>query len=419
MRFSISENLTIDYQEFRDEGLRISVLARSGGGKSNLVALMVEQALEQGIQVCIIEPIEEWFTLKTLYDSIVWVGEDGDLPLIPEMAHIYTKLLEDGASLVLTVATGDEFRDKEFVASFLWSLYSKWRRIRRPMMLVFEEADAYAPQMWSSQDRLCLTRVATIAKRGRKLGINPVFISQRPADIHKTVVSQSNVLFIGGFKTSQDLESVKQLSKLIHLDIPTDEVSRLNPGEFYAIIRGEIYKLKAYFRKTPHGGLTPEIQKPIRADLESSVRSLRETLEKEIEKAREEQNIIKKLMRENEELKKKLQEYEEQLKMMKIVKEMPIELKVTHEGQAINSQEASSIPEVVYRCRYPGAVKVYQYLSNVNDYVKLKDIANNTGIGMNTVKKIIRFLKKKGLVRVRTISMYGKNYIKSVKLRRS
>ena len=417
MRFRISEGFSIDYDDFREEGLRVAILARSGGGKSNLAAVLVEEALDQGVQVCVIEPVEEWFTLRSAYDSVVWVGEEGDLPLVPEAAHTYTKLLEDGASLVLTVATGDEYRDKEFVASFLWGLYSRWRKVRRPIFLVVEEADAYAPQMWASQDRLCLSRVATIAKRGRKLGINPVFLSQRPADIHKSVISQSNILFIGGFRTTQDLEAVRQLSKLLHLEIPTDEVARLGPGEFFAVVRGEVFRLRARLRRTPHGGVTPELQRPVRPDLQRSLSGLREALEREMERVREEQDTLRRLVRENEELRRKIQEYEEQLRTLKIVKEVPIELRVTHEGAALAQSPTDTVPEIVHRCRYPGAVKVYQYLASAGDYVKIKDIANATGLSMVNVKRIVRYFRKRGLVKAKTVSMYGKEIIRMVRLR--
>jgi len=47
---------TLDYSDFRDEGLRVAIFARSGG-KSNLAALFPEQALEQGLQTLVIEPL--------------------------------------------------------------------------------------------------------------------------------------------------------------------------------------------------------------------------------------------------------------------------------------------------------------------------------------------------------------------------
>jgi DNA-binding transcriptional regulator GbsR (MarR family) len=414
MKFRISDNLEIDYSSYAVTGMRVSILASSGAGKSNLAALFLEQALDQGVQVCVIEPVEEWRTLKAEFDNVVWVGDEGDIPLEPEMAGAYAKLLEDGASMVLTVSTGDEFRDKDFVASFLWSLYTRWRKVRRPMFIVFEEADVYAPQMWSSTDRLCLSRVATIAKRGRKLGINPIFISQRPADINKSVISQSNINFIGNFNTPQDLESVRQFSKLIHLDLPTEDIARLSPGEFYAVLKGYVYKIRSFLRRTPHGGITPELTRQIRPELASSVEEIRETIEKEMERLRAERNEIERLRRENEQLRKKIQEYEEQMKTLKIIKEVPIEIQAKAPAIAVTSTpqtQTPQLPEPILKSPYPETVKVWLYLVQRMEPVSLKDIRAYTGFSEDRVRRVVRYLRNKGLVKADTAHVAGVGYV--------
>jgi HEPN domain-containing protein len=80
IKFRLAENLTLDYSDFRDEGLMVAIFARSGG-KSSLAALFAEQALEQGLQTLVIEPLMEYNALKKLYD-VVWVAKGGDLPLV-------------------------------------------------------------------------------------------------------------------------------------------------------------------------------------------------------------------------------------------------------------------------------------------------------------------------------------------------
>jgi len=70
IKFRLAENLTLDYSDFRDEGLRLAIFARSGGGKSNLAALFAEQALEQGLQTLVIEPLREYITPNKLYDVV-------------------------------------------------------------------------------------------------------------------------------------------------------------------------------------------------------------------------------------------------------------------------------------------------------------------------------------------------------------
>jgi DNA helicase HerA-like ATPase len=70
IRFRLAENLALDYSDFREEGLRVAIFARSGGGKSNLAALFAEQALEQGLQTLVIEPLRGYITPSKLYDVV-------------------------------------------------------------------------------------------------------------------------------------------------------------------------------------------------------------------------------------------------------------------------------------------------------------------------------------------------------------
>lgn len=413
VKFSLSDDLVLDYADYAAEGMRVSIFARSGGGKSNLAALFIEQALEQGVQVCVVEPIEEWWTLKTEFDSVVWVGEGGDIPLHPGSASLYAKMLEDGCNLVVTVSTGDEFKDKDFAASLLWGLYTRWKKIRRPMLLVLEEADVYAPQMWASTDRLCLSRVITLAKRGRKLGINPIFLSQRPADIHKSVISQSNITFIGGFTTPQDLEAVRQLSKLIHLPIPTEGISRLSPGEFYTVFRGHIRRIKARLRHTPHGGVTPEITRPISSEFTQSVEEIRRAIEAEIKRMRLEEDELSRLRRENEELKKRISDLERQLEVAKVVKEIPVEIiatgPVSMPATTVGStqEQIRHVPGPVLNSPYPQALNIWKCLVNSQGPMTPREIMAATGLGEETVRRILRYLRNKGLLTVQVARMPG------------
>jgi DNA helicase HerA-like ATPase len=101
IEFRLAENLALDYSDFRDEGLRVAVFTRSGGGKSNLAALFAEQVLEQGLQTLVIKPLREYNTFKKLYD-VVWVAKGGDLPLVTTNPEPYIRLLERGANMVFT-----------------------------------------------------------------------------------------------------------------------------------------------------------------------------------------------------------------------------------------------------------------------------------------------------------------------------
>jgi len=427
MRISISQEFTLDFDAFKDEGIRIAVLARSGGGKSNLVALVVEQLLERGVQVCIIEPIAEYYTLKSAFNDVLWVSNEGDVPIFAGAYGIYTDLLEKGASLIITVGDlEDEFQEKGFVASFLQSLYQKWKRVRRPIFVVIEEAEGFAPQMWAREDRPCLAAISKLAKRGRKLGINLVFATQRPADVHKAVLSQANVIFLGGFKASRDLEAVKDYAKLLHLPIDVSEVSRFEPGEFYAIALGEIRRIKALLRRTPHGGQTPQLQ-TISPSFSNVVEEARKAIDEEMRRRAEEEDFVRKLMARVRELEEENAELRRRLEVAEVVKEVPLEIKAEVEPIKIpvpamapqgHGHDLASIPEAVFNCPHKGALRVYQYLSGARDFVNLGEVASATGMGIGTVKKVVRYFWRKGLVRCKMRRVGGKNYVVGVRLRR-
>jgi DNA helicase HerA-like ATPase len=127
IKFRLAESFVLDYSDFRDEGLRVAIFARSGGGKSNLAALFAEEALEQGLQTLIIEPLREYNTLKKLYD-VVWVAKGGDLPLVTASPEPYVKLLERSAK-------SGNLEERSFVVGLLWSIYEAWDAIRRPVLL--------------------------------------------------------------------------------------------------------------------------------------------------------------------------------------------------------------------------------------------------------------------------------------------
>ena len=72
--------------------------------------------------------------------------------------------------------------------------YKLWQsnedRKKNPILLVYEEAHRYVPNSGKAQYKEAQIAVRRIAKEGRKYGIGLMLVSQRPADLEKTVLSQ-------------------------------------------------------------------------------------------------------------------------------------------------------------------------------------------------------------------------------------
>ena len=319
MRLRLSEDYVIDTDDYRREGLRIAILAMSGHGKSNVAADVVEDVLDQKGQAIVLEPITEWHTLKARYNNVVTVGgEFQDLPLEHDFAREYVHAsLENGVNLVVNVSDlEEEAEQRKFVADFLWNLYRSEQKYRRVVFLAIEEADIWAPQMWDQTSKQSLARVSLIAKHGRKIGIFPIFITQRPADFHKSPLSQCNVILFGKFTSSADLDprtGVMYVVKKLHIPIEEKDIISLETGEFIVWDKFGVHRIKARKRTCPHGADTPLVAPvPFAAGVNQTLGSLKESIEKALATKKREKSEIERLRaeveatkRENEELRKK------------------------------------------------------------------------------------------------------------------
>jgi hypothetical protein len=329
MKFRLNDSFTIDSDLYKREGLRLGILAMSGHGKSNAAADVVEDALDQGAQVIIIEPIPEWHTLKARYNNVVVVGGPyQDLPLEPAFAHEYVKsALEKGISLVVNVSDiEDETEQVKFVSSFLWNLYRLEQKYRRVLFLVLEEADTWAPQMWDQNTKQSLSRVSLIAKHGRKIGIFPILVSQRPADLHKSPLSQCNINLFGRFSSPADLSEktgIMFVVKKQHLPITEKQIMELENGSFVVSDKQGVHTVAVRKRLCPHGADTPLIEaKPFSADLSQALGGLRDEIVKALEAKKDEDSLTKRQEKEISQLKQRNKDLEEKAKIKLNMKEM-------------------------------------------------------------------------------------------------
>jgi hypothetical protein len=217
------------------------------------------------------------------------------------------------------------------------------------------------------------------------------------------------------------------MSGLLSIDIPTGDVARLSPGQFYAIVGGEVRKITTFRRKTPHGGETPQPLVGIKdPELAGSVSEMAALLEMELRKAEEEANELEMLRRENMELRREIERLRKELEVTKIVKEVPMEIKAVVDGPPLTSLPSpiattgvgDDIPEAVLTCKHPGAVKVYLYLANNPGKHTLVEISSATGLGHESVKRVVKWMKNKGLASVSTRRVVGRPAIRYVGIRK-
>lgn len=178
------------------------VVGKRGSGKTNTVTVMVEEMDAAGASFVVIDPVGVWWGLRHGPNGgpdgglavIVLGGEHGDLPLDGTAAAgeaVAELVVAERVNVVLDLSLLRKNEQREFLIGFLETLY---HRNREALHLAFDEADIGAPQRPVKGTERLLGAMDDIVRRGRVRGIGVSLITQRPAVLHKDVMSQASVL---------------------------------------------------------------------------------------------------------------------------------------------------------------------------------------------------------------------------------
>ncbi|QPC87074.1 DUF853 family protein [Mesorhizobium sp. NBSH29] len=198
-----------------------AIVGTTGAGKSFAAKGAVEHLLSLGRRVIIIDPTGAWYGLRAGADGspsggfpvLIFGGYHADVRLEPTA--------EAGKALALALAerdvqaiidtsemTGGE--KNRFLTPFLENLYAK---NKAALHLIVDEADEVAAQNLADGEQRLFGAFDKIVRRGRIKGFRPLMISQRPAVIHKNVLSQIGTLIALKLTSPQDRKAVNEWVK--------------------------------------------------------------------------------------------------------------------------------------------------------------------------------------------------------------
>lgn len=94
---------------------------------------------------------------------------------------------------------------------FQYKVYQTTQERRRdPVVFVCEEAHRYVPDRGEAEYAAAQTAIRRIAREGRKYGIGLMLVSQRPADIESTVISQCGTWLVLRLTNAADQQHVSR-----------------------------------------------------------------------------------------------------------------------------------------------------------------------------------------------------------------
>ncbi|RAI43949.1 ATP-binding protein [Rhodoplanes roseus] len=198
---------------------RLGIVGMTGSGKTYGAGTCVERILAKRGRVIIPDPLGVWWGLRLLSDGrttsaldvVVFGGPHADLPVSPQHGALIGETVAGMRESAILDLSGFETAasERRFMLAFLDALYRK--ATGEPVHLVFDEADLWAPERILDREGDATKlhgMMQTVVRRGRVKGLTSWLISQRPAALSKSVLSQVDGLVAFRLTASQDRKAL-------------------------------------------------------------------------------------------------------------------------------------------------------------------------------------------------------------------
>ncbi len=190
----------------------VAVLGARGTGKSNDVALLLEQMLPD-MPFAIIDTHGEYGAFRRFGIPVVGVAGKAhvvDVEARPEqMAALAELSFTTRTSVVIDLLMATSQERVEYVYRFMERLFelSKDAPTRQFYGVVIEEAQNYIPE--TKQKSPALETLMQIALEGRKFGLSIILASQRPALVSKSILGMCALVLLHSVYISHDIEQYR------------------------------------------------------------------------------------------------------------------------------------------------------------------------------------------------------------------
>ncbi|MDR5656709.1 DUF87 domain-containing protein [Halodesulfurarchaeum sp. HSR-GB] len=247
---------------------RGAIFGKSGSGKSNTASVVVEELLERGFPVLIIDIEGEYATLKDRYDVVhVGDGDQYDYGLFEtDPGKIVDFCLDQHRPVVIDISEILEIERAEVtIRDTLQLLFSREKHENKPFLVLVEEVHEFLPQQGGLDD--LGEMLIRIAKRGRKRGLGLLGMSQRPASVDKNFITQCDWLVFHRLTWENDTRVVKSILGSDY----AEDVKELRTGSAFLMADWEDAVRQVTFRRkrTDDAGDTPSLSPSQRRDLTS------------------------------------------------------------------------------------------------------------------------------------------------------
>lgn len=321
---------------------RLSIEGDSGGGKTNTMAVFLEELADTNIPTLVIESLGLLTTVRAVDDNMIVVGgsdADGVDLVVPidQVGRVAEMVIDDGLKVLLDIST---YRDPENPDAMIGHkaaarainrlndragerLRSEHHE-RRKVLLVVDEVHKLAPETNSpfpSDENTDLSKAALVqvSLEGGNKGINLITSWQRRALTVKSVTTQPDNRVVHKLNSKDRKEVCDELA------METEENAALDTGEVF--IRGEftdgetVGPTKVRLRDSPDPR-SAEFTLPEKPpDLEAAINDIQAEVEEEAKADRERKDELERLRDRNDRLEDRVAELESEREIFNDIRE--------------------------------------------------------------------------------------------------
>jgi len=246
---------------------KCSMFGVTGTGKSNGIGVMLEEYCKRKLPFVCIDVLGAHYGLAEKYRVVIYGGKKGEeLETFNGrfMANVIFGGDEHKLSFIFDLSEWNDFEMQEWMAEFLDEIFMLHSKNRVPRHIFVEEAEVFFPQNGYDSSKASLLAGNKVMKRGRALGLGMTLISQRPQDVNKKTLSQSQCNFLLHLEGVPEMKVVREMLRSEEKE-KRDEllkiVTNAKKGECLLYSPqwiGEPIPFKFRLRETFHAGYTPE-----------------------------------------------------------------------------------------------------------------------------------------------------------------
>lgn len=188
----------------------VATLGKTGSGKTYTMKKVAEDLLDKKEHLCIIDPTDVWWGMRSAYPLVVFGGRNSDFPLPANSGALMAEIVAKHEINVIFSTKLMTTRERtQWFTDFAEALM---RLNTQKLHLFIDEAHNFMPQgkILSPQAGMMLAAGNELLSGGRAQGLCIVMITQRPAKLHKDSLTQAECLVVMRLIAPQDRKAVME-----------------------------------------------------------------------------------------------------------------------------------------------------------------------------------------------------------------